>query len=632
MSTEEKIRDKWLHRFDEAEAVMGKDAAEALKRLYDYYGTDWVDWLARLYDPETGAIYYSNSGRDYEGFMPDAESTCQALDILTFSGALGYDYKKELPEETASRCLYYIQKMQSPEDGYFYHAHWGKRQNSSRKGRDLSQCLQLIRRFGGKPLYPTADERIEAIAKAKEADKKEETTSENQHFLPHLLSKEAMLEYLDRLNVNADSHTAGHILSSQNSQIKAAGLSDFVCDYLDKKQYSDTGLWEIGANYRSLSGVIKVGAVYGGQGKPLKHGYEIIDSAIDVILSDEDPSMINYVFNPWGGLGVSIRSVENSNKFAKETGDEPPYDMNEVRARIYKRLPEMIDKTIEKLDKFRKPDGSYSFYQKMSLPYSQGGYVSIGADEGDVNGLACAMHYVLHAIFPCLGINNIPLCNEEHKARFIKLISEAKPVKKKPNPCGNPEIQTFEGGFGSRFSFPGVPGLDLSADPENPDNKTLRVVTEEGKVQSVCFDATDYMKPPVTHVKSFDASFDLYFDSASADGVEYGISICGEGEPALTLNLSLCEGKIHLSDCEQTFSALVGRIGEWHKIKIVYKPLDCGFEIQAAIDGKKALKKRAFETENGNPPRAYVYEFRMDSSEKTASTIYIDNLSCHIVP
>ena len=437
-------QEKWNSRFDEAYAVMGKPAADALRRLYDYYGTDWVDWLASLYDPETGAIYYSNSGRDHEGFMPDAESTCQAFDILTFAGVIGYDYKNELPEQTGKRCLEYIQKMQSAEDGYFYHAHWGKGQNTSRKGRDLSQCLQLIRRFGGEPLYPTATERLEAIAKARGEEKPvEKEAAEPQPFPPHLLSKEAMLEYLDRLNVNADSHTAGHVLSSQNSQIKAAGLSELVCDYLDKKQYPDTGLWEIGANYRSLSGVIKVGAVYGGQGRPLKHGYEIIESAIEVILSDDDPSMINYVFNPWGGLGVSIGSVENSNKLAVEAGGEPLYDMNEVRGRIYRRLPEMIDKTIEKLEKFRKPDGSYSFYQRMSLPYSQGGYVSTGADEGDVNGLACAMHYVLHAIFPCLGISRIPLCNEEHKARFIKLISEARPPKKRPNPFGCPEIQTF---------------------------------------------------------------------------------------------------------------------------------------------------------------------------------------------
>ena len=60
---ERKARDayRFEHRFDEAEAVMGKAAADAMRKLYDFYGKDWLDWLASLYDPERGAFYYANS-------------------------------------------------------------------------------------------------------------------------------------------------------------------------------------------------------------------------------------------------------------------------------------------------------------------------------------------------------------------------------------------------------------------------------------------------------------------------------------------------------------------------------------------------------------------------------------------
>ena len=76
LTEEERLR--WDTRFDEAERVMGKSAADALRKLYDFYGTDWLWWLGSLYDYESGCIYYSNGARDNEGFLPDAESTCQA--------------------------------------------------------------------------------------------------------------------------------------------------------------------------------------------------------------------------------------------------------------------------------------------------------------------------------------------------------------------------------------------------------------------------------------------------------------------------------------------------------------------------------------------------------------------------
>ena len=37
------------------------------------------EWLANLYDSEQGGFYYSASARDYEGFLPDIESTKQAI-------------------------------------------------------------------------------------------------------------------------------------------------------------------------------------------------------------------------------------------------------------------------------------------------------------------------------------------------------------------------------------------------------------------------------------------------------------------------------------------------------------------------------------------------------------------------
>ena len=67
--------------------VMGKEATAALRKLYDLYGKSLLDWLASLYDPETGFFYYAGSARDNDGFLPDCESTCRTLGGIF--GALG---------------------------------------------------------------------------------------------------------------------------------------------------------------------------------------------------------------------------------------------------------------------------------------------------------------------------------------------------------------------------------------------------------------------------------------------------------------------------------------------------------------------------------------------------------------
>ena len=297
--------DGFAHRFDTAKERLGEEGAKAFERLFNFYGKDWIDWLASLYDPERGAFYYANSSRDNDGFLPDAESTAQALNIILFSGMINFangSYKAAYPDAMRERLVDFIRKMKSNDDGYFYHEQWGTKIGSSRRGRDYSQCLELLRKFGSSPLYPTAEERLREIS--------EGLTNNTEGVMPkHLVSREAMLEYLDRLNVTKSSHSAGHILSSQGQEIKAAGLSDLVLDYIGKLQNEETGLWEDEANYSSMSGVIKISALYSRLDARIKHGEKIVKSAIDVILSDIDPSVVIYVFNPWGALGSDRKSV-----------------------------------------------------------------------------------------------------------------------------------------------------------------------------------------------------------------------------------------------------------------------------------------------------------------------------------
>ena len=407
---------KYEHRFDEAETVMGKEAADALRKLYDFYGKDWLDWLASLYDAERGAFYFNDSARDNEPFLPDVESTCQAINMISFAGALDYyggSSALAFPEQMQKNCVKFVQNMQCDDDGYFYHEQWGKNIGYNRRNRDFNQSISLLKRFGAEPLYPTALERL-----------KNDTSTQNaESEMPeHLLSKEAMKKFLDDLDINHNSYRTGHAISGQVNQIIAAGLAEFVVDYINDHQDPDTGLWEPDANYDTLSGVIKLSAALSGLGSYLHHADKLVESTIDVILSDETPGFICHVFNPWGAFSSVINGI------AKTEG-QLDFTVDDVRAMIYKRLPELIDKTIEKFAEFKKPGGTFSHYQDRSTPTSQGAPISLGGYEGDVNSLACAMHYPINGIIGVLGIKKIPQINNNDFLKFREAIESAHRVK-----------------------------------------------------------------------------------------------------------------------------------------------------------------------------------------------------------
>ena len=62
------------------------EAVSALKNLYAMCDENLYMWLASLWCPDVGGFYYSNSGRDTEGYLPDIETTKQVLGIISSTG------------------------------------------------------------------------------------------------------------------------------------------------------------------------------------------------------------------------------------------------------------------------------------------------------------------------------------------------------------------------------------------------------------------------------------------------------------------------------------------------------------------------------------------------------------------
>ena len=142
-------------------ALQGKLSDEAineLRNLYDLYDERTYYWLANLWDPDVGGFYYSNSARDTVGFLPDLESTAQALLFMNDSGMLtDYNdrYRYALPPDMAEAILNYAKDSQDPTNGYFYHEQWGDSVSTSRLGRDLGWATRIISGFGDVPYWNT---------------------------------------------------------------------------------------------------------------------------------------------------------------------------------------------------------------------------------------------------------------------------------------------------------------------------------------------------------------------------------------------------------------------------------------------------------------------------------------------
>ena len=111
--------------------IIGEAAVDEVRKIYGMFDHRMLVWMAKLWDSDTGGFYYSNSARDNDGFLPDLESTNQAIGFITKQCRLGRGEENgdmpitKLPENIAKKICDFAYNLQD-EDGYFYHPQWGK--------------------------------------------------------------------------------------------------------------------------------------------------------------------------------------------------------------------------------------------------------------------------------------------------------------------------------------------------------------------------------------------------------------------------------------------------------------------------------------------------------------------------
>lgn len=393
--TAKQILNKWKKL--ETRLTFGEENGRilsAIKELYTLYDTALLSWLGGLFDSDIGGFYYSNSARDSDEFLPDIESTGQAIGVLEVSGTIS-SYK-DVPEWMRKRMACFICSCEDPESGYFYNPQWSKdmtNKKSWRRSRDLRWATELAEGLDFKLPYETAYARI-----------KEKKTEEGSPA-SYLKSEEAFVEYMKSFDWNKKIRVTVHAIASQFDQIIEAGLGEVMLKFIEELQDSESGLWGEGADeikrVKAVGGII---LLYSAMKTQIPHSEKITEyiiTALDRIKTGN----ISIITGIWSALAKIVNLTESY-------GTE---EEREALMRIYEshknEFAGYILETATVLRKFKKPDASFSYTEKYSSSTSQGMPVAKAESfEGDINATILALgaaKYVVRAM--TRSVDTIPV-------------------------------------------------------------------------------------------------------------------------------------------------------------------------------------------------------------------------------
>jgi len=455
--------------FREAEKIIGKEATDALRALYDLYDEKIYIWMANLWDKDIGGFYFSNSARDTAGYFPDLESTLQVLDNFAWSGAFDNYidpknkdrklYANALSAETKAKVISFVNGMQNPADGFFYHPQWGTGVTTSRRGRDLNWATLLLKEFGVKPLYDTPSGMRGSLGAPSCQGKGGRSESTAAAIPPYLRSVDNFKKYIVNLDIPHNSYFAGNELESQFSQIMnqdrrlwiaeeagrrsedydvrrpaKGGYIETLIEYLNSIQNPETGMWEDGNGYRSVNGLMKVSMSYVKARVPLPNAHAAVKSVIRVatLYDDNADTHVCSIFNTWRTIGDMFRAF-NEEQIA------------DIRRMVMPDVTEMLRATVDKLSSHKRVDGGFSYFKVGPCNRSQNAPVGCSSiAESDVNATTIGVMGIAGCIAATLGIPFIKPYTVLDGEYFLELIAGAKPIVKKQRSPG--DLFTYRNG------------------------------------------------------------------------------------------------------------------------------------------------------------------------------------------
>ena len=488
---EEYREERWealrLAAAQKAEPFYGAERAEeiadelvlAFKDLYKMYNPAVVTWFANLYEPYVcicggkevcqktkwcggGGFYYSNSGRNTESYLPDAESTTQALGFISSSGMsrlYGSSYVKTITPEMRKAIPYFIKNLQEP-NGFFYHPQWDMADTDahlSRRARDINWCISMLNTFGYKPTYntPTGVKGDGLLADGTPVSQAAPSSSLTSPFTPsavsavskvvtvssntpaHLKDEAAFREYLSKQDIHNSSYPVGNTLTAQSSQIKQTpGLMEILIEWLNANQNPETGHWDWKkegdpgySDYYGVNGLLKISGIYNTAKAPMPYAEQAAQSAIDAITADDPIGAVVDVYNTWFSISNILTNLLNYSE-DKAAGQAL---VDKIVAKLLVDAPAAIRVSRDKLADFQKLDGSFSYGRNSSSATSQGMPVAVpNSNEGDVNATVIATTGTLGNILSALQLGSYKVYpfGEAERRVFVDTLKKLQPVIK----------------------------------------------------------------------------------------------------------------------------------------------------------------------------------------------------------
>ena len=445
------------------------DIVSSMKALYSLYTDDMYVWLANLYDPDIcvcdrtdgkpclktrycggGGFYATNSGRDTIGYLPDIENTSAGLSFITSTGMYDGYVGDVMPDWLKEKVAKFVRGLQEP-DGYFYHPQWGENVTTSRKGRDLSSAMAILRYCGVDPIYsyPGAASSSVGITRPLNSGSVATLVSSVVVYTAAPQQFQSVENYEKYLNDAIESikrgerdfYNFGNEIQSQVKQIQSfsktlgVDLLKMTTDVFTDHQSQSTGLWSDKYNYNATNGFHKVSDVYNGAGVAIPNAELAVESAMR-IMSDESLSIIAPVeiYNAWSCIGYVIKNIRN---YAEGTPEEREERIAAILDKVYPFAADAIYRSYEMIIPARMPDGSFSYsITGYGGGAAQGSPTGVpNTYEGDVNGNALACTSLTSHIYQALDIagdDRVPIFTEVDLEKYLSILETLDAVEKDP--------------------------------------------------------------------------------------------------------------------------------------------------------------------------------------------------------
>ncbi len=471
---------------------------KAIRHIFNYdYNT--VKWLANLYDPVTGGFYYSNSARNNDGFLPDLESTAQALgiveSILTGYGGTLTDY---FGEEIAAKFVSFANNMQQ-ENGYFYHPQWSKDEidkNLNRRSRDVLAALNILECFDASPIYDVngvkGSGRVTqaskllfplSLSKAEATAQLVDSANEELYIPSYLRGEEEFESYLSNFNISSNTAEVCETLYSEFSLYEAVDemleengenyrLKDILVSYLAQNQNKYTGLWcpNGTVSYDEIGELCSIVKLYNESGEMLPNYQEILKSIERGLEFEEEPDNITDISGVWLALSDVVINI------TAYSGEYNRYEVNGYLSSLYRSFEKKLKITRENLLLFLRDDGSFSTTLGGSLSEQFGMSVAVPLmEEGDMNATLLAVKSTYLSIFNVLGLGSVPIFNPSDKMMFQKTLLDMGVIIK--NEIKEIEPEGFEG-----YNVGDVPDIKYAFSSDKSFMKVVPGPEKQGNV------------------------------------------------------------------------------------------------------------------------------------------------------